>query len=105
MKRSDVLALGVPEEKLKEFQARYWEDVHKCVSNRMEVYVTDRKSADEACNLLEAITAMVKLIPDPVRLRMILNNVNRHYAQYVQDQRENREKVQADEKERAALEE
>lgn len=89
MKRSDVLALGVPEEKLKEFQARYWEDVHKCAEKRAGVNAVDQKGADETSSLLEAITAMVKLMPDPVRLRMILSNVNRHYAQYTHDQREN----------------
>ena len=89
MKRSDVLALGVPEEKIKEFQARYWEDVHKCAEKRAGVNAVDQKGADETHSLLEAITAMVKLMPDPVRLRMILNNVNRHYSQYTHDQREN----------------
>ena len=88
MKREQIIAFGVPEERIREFQAAYWADLHKC-AQRMAAENTDQQTADKARSLLEAITAMVKLMPDPVRLRMILSNVNRHYAQYTHDQREN----------------
>lgn len=87
MRKSDILAFGVPEERIKEFQAAYWADLHK-VAQRLSAANTDRRQDTEARALLEAITAMLKLIDDPERLRMILSNVNRHFAQYTQVQRE-----------------
>lgn len=90
MKREQIIAFGVPEERIREFQAAYWADLHKC-AQRMAADNTDQQTADEARSLLEAITAMVKLMPDPERLKLVLNNVNRHYAQYTQGQREKQE--------------
>lgn len=87
MRKSDILAFGVPEDRIKEFQAAYWADLHK-VAQRLSAANTDQHQDTEARALLEAITAMLKLIDDPERLRMILNNVNRNFAQYTQDQRE-----------------
>ncbi|MBQ7785911.1 MAG: hypothetical protein IJ381_07175 [Clostridia bacterium] len=87
MRKSDILAFGVPEERIKEFQAAYWADLHK-VSRRLSAANTNQHQDTEARALLEAITAMLKLIDDPERLRMILSNVNRHFAQYTQVQRE-----------------
>lgn len=90
MRKSDILAFGVPEERIKEFQAAYWADLHK-VAQRLSNVSADQRQDTEARALLEAITAMLRLIDDPERLRTILNNVNRNFAQYTQDQREKQE--------------
>ena len=59
MKREQIIAFGVPEERIREFQAAYWADLHKC-AQRMTAENTDQQTADESRSLLEAITAMVK---------------------------------------------
>lgn len=94
MNKQEIIAFGVPEDKIQAFQAAYWKDLHK-VAERM----AKQQAANESRDMLEAIASMLRLIPDPVRLRQILNNVNRHYAQYLQDERDAFERRRKQEKE------
>ncbi len=96
MKKSELIEYGIPMEKTGEFQRVYWQDVRKQAA-RMVEEAKGQEAAPSTAAMREAIASMVRLIPDPERLGMILNNVNRHYSTYMQEERER--KVQ-DERER-----
>lgn len=81
MKKAVLMEYGIPEEKIREFNEAYWKDVHK----HAERLVEEGKGQDAASSapaVREAITAMLRLIPDPERLYLILAHVNRQYQQY-----------------------
>lgn len=76
MNRQEVLALGVPEEKYKEFQYLYNRDLEKAAA---------RKAAAEGGNIetRAAINAMLKLINRPETLNSILKFINTAYYREV----------------------
>ena len=72
MNREEVLALGVPEEKYKEFQYLYNRDLEKAANRKCQ---TD----EEGGQTRSAIHAMLKLIKRPETLDSILKYINRSY--------------------------
>ena len=78
MKKTELLAYGIHEDKVSAFQEVYWADVKKQAVRMVEAD-KEQETAPSPSAIREAITAMVRLIPDPVRLSLILANVNRHY--------------------------
>ena len=75
MNRQEVLALGVPEEKYKEFQELYNRDLNSRVASRM--------AEDNESSLRSAINAMLKLIKHPETLNGILKYINTAYYREV----------------------
>lgn len=75
MNKAELLALGFPEERLKEFQRLYHRDLRKAV-----------QSADKEAKELRAATIpMLNAIKSPERLRLILATVSHHYLKEYQD--------------------
>lgn len=97
MKKAELLSLGVPEEKIHLFQEAYWADVRK-QAIRMAEESKGHESALSLSSMREAIFAMVRLIPDPDRLSLILSNVNRHYQTYRNEQDSNGKRPETDQK-------
>lgn len=75
MTKQEVLSLGVPEEKIKEFQMLYNRD--------MNSRVTSRTLEDADGSLRSAILAMLKLIKKPETLESILKFINTAYYREV----------------------
>lgn len=71
MKRDEVLALGVPEERLREFQDKYNQDIKKAIKNQQD---------GSAKAIRAAIESMLPLIRSTPALREILNLVTRLYC-------------------------
>ena len=71
MKKDEVLALGVPEERLREFQDKYNQDLKKAVRNQQD---------GSAKAIRAAIESMLPLIRSTPALREILNLVTRLYC-------------------------
>ena len=76
MNKNEVLALGVPEEKYREFQYYYNRDLEK---------LANRKRTEEDVNweTRSAIQSMLKLIKRPETLKAILVYVNSAYFKEV----------------------
>ena len=85
MKKAELMEYGIPEAKIRAFNEVYWNDVRKQAA-RMVEEAKGQDAAPSTASMREAIAAMVRVIPDPVRLSMILNNVNRHYQNYTNEQ-------------------
>lgn len=85
MKKAELMEYGIPEAKIRAFNEAYWNDVRKQAA-RMVEEAKGQEAAPSTASMREAIAAMVRVIPDPVRLCMILNNVNRHYQNYTNEQ-------------------
>lgn len=85
MKKADLMEYGIPEAKIRAFNEVYWNDVRKQAA-RMVEEAKGQEATPSTASMREAIAAMVRVIPDPVRLSMILNNVNRHYQIYTNEQ-------------------
>lgn len=86
MNKEQAMSYGVREDAYRDFQEHVSRDVNK----RARELAERRKGGETAFAVAElhtAINAMVRMIHDPDRLRVILNNVNRSYAQYTQEQR------------------
>ena len=65
MTKEDMIALGIPKERMKDFRTRYFADVKKA-AQRMN------KSSDRSTDdLKKAIAALVQVIDDPDRLHQI----------------------------------
>lgn len=73
MSRDEVLAFGVPEDKVKEFQEVYNRDLRKAADR------LTRKRDDDGGETRAAIYAMLKLIKQPDTLARILQNINKAY--------------------------
>lgn len=69
MNKAELLALGLPEESLKEFQQLYHRDLRKAAQS------VDREAGD----LRTAIVSVLAAIKSPERLRLILATVSHHY--------------------------
>ena len=65
MTKEDMIALGIPKEKMKDFRTRYFADVKKA-AQRLS------KSSDD---VKKAIAALVQVIDDPEILHQILSYV------------------------------
>lgn len=76
MNREEVLALGVPEEKYKEFQYLYNRDLEKAANRKCRL-------DDEGGQTRSAIYAMLKLIKRPETLNSILKYINTAYYREV----------------------
>ena len=85
MKKAELMEYGIPEAKIRAFNEVYWNDVRKQAA-RMVEEAKGQDAAPSTASMREAIAAMVRVIPDPVRLSLILNNVNRHYQSYTNEQ-------------------
>lgn len=72
MSRDEVLALGVPENKYKEFQYLYNRDIEKAAKRL-------RKLEDSDVQIKSAIFSMLKLIKKPETLEGILKYINNAY--------------------------
>lgn len=77
MTKEEVLALGVPEDKYREFQTLYNRDLNK-LSKHYE-----RAEADEGYQTRSAIHAMLKMIKKPKTLHDILKYINKAYYREV----------------------
>lgn len=84
MNREQALKYGVKPELYKDFQEEYNTEMNKR-AREMAVNGEGGAAAPALAKLREAIGSMLRLIDDPARLRLILNNINRHYSQYVQE--------------------
>ena len=71
MKKDEVLALGVPEERLSEFQDKYNRDLKKAIKNQPD---------GSAKAIHAAINSMLPLIHSTPALREILELVTRLYC-------------------------
>ena len=78
MTKEDMIALGIPKEKMKDFRTRYFADVKKAAQRL-------NKSSDQSTDdLKKAVSAMLQVIDNPVDLHKILSFVS---AVYMQDQK------------------
>lgn len=69
MTKEDMIALGIPKDRMKDFRTRYFADVKKA-AQRMN------KSSEQPTNdLKKAIAALVQVIDDPDCLHQILSYV------------------------------
>ena len=80
MNKAELLALGLPEELVREFQKIYNRDLDRRARKMIE-----RKEPDE---LREAIVSTLSVIEDPERLRSIMATVTRHYLKEYQGKKE-----------------
>lgn len=71
MNRDEVLSLGVPEERLKEFQDKYNRDLMRSIKNHQD---------GSAKAIRSAIESMLPLIRSTPALREILELVTRLYS-------------------------
>lgn len=84
MNRQEVLALGVPEDKYKEFQAVYHRDLRKA-AERIVKKNEDCRIVPTVDEYREAILAIIKLLPDPERLKRVLGVANNQYFNMCRD--------------------
>ena len=90
MKKAELIALGVKEENLREFNNRYWEDVRsyaKRLADKGNIKPVESAgkgagafpASDKQTATKAAIVAMLPLFDDPARLHFILETVSREY--------------------------
>ena len=78
MTKEDMIALGIPKEKMKDFRTRYFADVKKAAKRL-------NKSSDQSTDdLKKAVSAMLQVIDNPVDLHKILSFVS---TVYMEDQK------------------
>lgn len=78
MTKEDMIALGIPKEKMKDFRTRYFADVKKAAQRL-------NKSSDQSTDdLKKAVFAMLQVIDNPADLHKILSFVS---AVYMEDQK------------------
>lgn len=78
MTKEDMIALGIPKEKMKDFRTRYFADVKKAAQRL-------NKSSDQSTDdLKKAVSAMLQVIDNPVDLHKILSFVS---TVYMEDQK------------------
>lgn len=69
MTKEDMIALGIPKDRMKDFRTRYFADVKKAAQRL-------NKSSDQSTDdLKKAVSAMLQVIDDPVDLHKILSYV------------------------------
>lgn len=79
MKKAELLALGLPEENLKEFQRLYHRDLTKALAHKVEASGSDA--------VRQAIMTTLPTIEAPDRLRAILATVTHHYLEEYREQK------------------
>ena len=69
MTKEDMIALGIPKDRMKDFRTRYFADVKKAAQrlNKSSEQLTD--------DVKKAIAALVQVIDDPETLHLILSYV------------------------------
>lgn len=78
MTKEDMIALGIPKEKMKDFRTRYFADVKKA-AQRLS------KSSDQSTDdLKKAVSAMLQVVDNPADLHKILSFVS---TVYMEDQK------------------
>ena len=76
MKKEELLAFGVPADKVRAFQAAYMKDLNKLA-------VKKRREEDENHETRAAIAAMLQMIKRRETLRRILLFINKEYFREV----------------------
>lgn len=76
MTRDEVLALGVPADKVRAFQAAYMKDLNKLATKK-------RMEEDENYETRAAIAAMLKMIKRRETLHKVLQFINKEYFREV----------------------
>lgn len=82
MNKTELLALGLPEASLREFQQLYHRDLRKAVQRAAE------KPEQEEDKLREAVAAMLPAIKDTGALRAILATTTHHYLKNYREGKE-----------------
>lgn len=78
MTKEDMIALGIPKDRMKDFRTRYFADVKKAAQRL-------NKSSDQSTDdLKKAVSAMLQVIDNPVDLHKILSFVS---TVYMEDQK------------------
>lgn len=80
MRKAELIAYGIHEEKVREFQQVYWADVKKQAA-MMAKGDAGQETALPPSAYRQAIASVLRLINDPARLAVILSVVNKHYYQ------------------------
>ena len=75
MTKEDMIALGIPKEKMKDFRTRYFADVKKAAQRL-------NKSSDQSTDdLKKAVSSMLQVIDNPTDLHKILSFVSTVYME------------------------
>lgn len=69
MTKEDVIALGIPKDRMKDFRTRYFADVKKAAQR------LNKSSEQSTDDVKKAIAALVQVIDDPEILHQILSYV------------------------------
>ena len=93
MRKAELIAYGIPEEKVREFHQVYWADVKKQAA-MMANGDAGQETALPPSAYRQAISAVLRLINDRERLALILSNVNKHYYQQKNEQSSTSEDAQ-----------
>lgn len=67
MTKEDMIALGIPKDRMKDFRTRYFADVKKAAQR------LNKSSEQSTDDVKKAIAALVQVIDDPDRLHQILS--------------------------------
>lgn len=69
MTKEDMIALGIPKDRMKDFRTRYFADVKKAAQR------LNKSSKQSTDDVKKAIAALVQVIDDPEILHQILSYV------------------------------
>lgn len=69
MTKEDMIALGIPKDRMKDFRTRYFADVKKAAQR------LNKSSEQSTDDVKKAIAALVQVIDDPETLHLILSYV------------------------------
>lgn len=69
MTKEDMIALGIPKDRMKDFRTRYFADVKKAAQR------LNNSSEQSTDDVKKAIAALVQVIDDPETLHLILSYV------------------------------
>ena len=69
MTKEDMIALGIPKDRMKDFRTRYFADVKKAAQR------LNKPSEQSTDDVKKAIAALVQVIDDPETLHLILSYV------------------------------
>lgn len=92
MKKSEVIAFGVPEDRVKEFQEVYHTELRNTAA-RMIRKENEREALNDEEAIKSAIYSMVSLMTGKERLNRILNYVNSQYFQMSKDKESERKEA------------
>lgn len=69
MTKEDMIALGIPKDRMKDFRTRYFADAKKAAQR------LNKSSEQSTDDVKKAIAALVQVIDDPETLHLILSYV------------------------------